>query len=84
MKSIPIETLLIFDPLSTGDIFTPQRCYVRVEDEAAGPFLAIRGEDDEPFTSREEHKTSFYLCTDDDINDFAAECRRLLKAAESK
>ena len=78
MKTITTETIIcIGEPLTT---FCQQQIIVRVEDEAAGPYLVIRGLDDEEET--EEKKYSFYLQSEKEIDEFAAICKRILKDAE--
>ena len=57
-------------------IFSAQRIVLRIEDEAAGPFLSMEGKDDEG-----DNPHAFYLCTEKDINEFSAICKKMLADA---
>ncbi len=62
-------------------IFDNVRCVLRVHDEAAGPFLSIEGQNDEPDDDGENPR-QFFLCSHDEIDQFAAICHDLLRQAE--
>jgi len=63
------------DPVVGGN-----RVIIRIGDHGGGPFLVIRGENGEPYEDETPH--DFFLCTEDDIDKFAAICKNMLKQAE--
>lgn len=76
MLAIPTEVTVIMN----GDkaIYAAQTAIIRVMDEAAGPYLAIEGKDDEST----EHPHCFYLQSEKEIDEFAAICKKVLREAE--
>ena len=78
MKQIITEIVI---PLLGGtDIFSPQRITIRLDDEGGGPFLVIRGIDDDD----KENEHSFYLQSIAEIDEFAAICKGMLPQDEAK
>lgn len=78
MKTIQTETVIPIGEHKT--IYSSCRCYIRVEDEAGGPYLSIEGIDDEAEEGKSQHV--FYLQSIKEIDEFAAICKRILKNAE--
>lgn len=60
-----------------GTVFDANAVTVRIEDEAAGPFLVVCGRMDD-----EDKPGSFVLESAADIDQFAAACRALLAQAQ--
>lgn len=82
MKAFITEVVLVPDEGEGGPrLFSPNRCVIRVDDEAAGPYLIIKGEDDEPTNPGNEH--SFYFCDTEDIDVFSSLCKGILAQAEN-
>lgn len=78
MKTIATETVIL---LNDGKhIFDPCRVHVRIADEAGGPFLCVRGVDDE--ASGKYRQDEFYLNSHEEIDEFCAILHRILKEAE--
>lgn len=84
MKPLRAITTQQIIPLAGGreDIFDPVRCVLTFHDEAAGPFIGVEGQNDEPDTECNAHQ--FFLCSHEEIDQFAAICHALLTQAEGK
>lgn len=78
LVTIPTETCIPLGEFKT--VYSTQRVYIRVHDQAAGPYLAIEGVNDKP--DSEESATEFYFQTIEEINEFAKICRSILKKAQ--
>lgn len=77
MKAVYTECVI---PLNDcNPIYGENRIIIRVEDNAAGPYLLIRGYNDDPGQGEAEH--DFFLCNDAEIDFFAAACKAMLKQA---
>lgn len=63
-------------------LYSAYRCKIRVDDEGAGPFLAVTGENDEPDPAAKETGHEFFLTSMGDIDEFAQICRDMLKQAQ--
>lgn len=81
MHTITTEKLIILGE-EKPHIFSPHRIKIRLDDQGAGPYLVISGENDEPDTSGGEKGTEFFLCTGEEIDQFAAICKQMLHEAE--
>jgi hypothetical protein len=60
-------------------IYGEHRVIIRVDDEAAGPYLVICGQNGDPQEGETGHE--FFLCTEDEIDQFAKVCKDLLRQA---
>lgn len=78
----PITTETIIPMGEHKTIFSAVRAVIRIGDQAGGPYLIIRGENDEPDKCDGENGHEFFLNTKHEIDEFAAICRRMLKQAE--
>lgn len=78
MIAIPTETCIPMGQHKT--VYSEQRVYIRVRDEAAGPYLAIEGVNDEVEEGQGEHE--FYLGSIGEIEDFAEICKTILNHAK--
>jgi hypothetical protein len=77
MKPI-IERIIV----SYGDNPAPysaQRIIITLHDQAAGPYLAIQGVNDEPDKLEDENNHEFYFQSIEEVNKFASLCRRMLR-----
>lgn len=81
MHVITTEKLIILGD-EEPHIFSPQRIKIRIDDQGAGPYLVISGENDEPDTTSAETGHEFFLCTDEEIDRFANICRKMLLEAQ--
>jgi hypothetical protein len=77
-----IITEVIIPQGTDKTVFSPQRVQIRINDLAAGPFLIIEGFNEEPGAGESAHE--FCLQSIEEINQFAAICRRMLRSAEEK
>lgn len=78
MKVTYTECVMAQDGVSP--IYGSHRIIIRVDDQAAGPYLVVRGYNAEPMDGETEH--DIFLQTDAEIDEFAATCKALLKQAE--
>lgn len=81
MHTITTEKLVILG-VEKPHIFSPHRIKIRLDDQGDGPYLVISGENDEPCTGDGEKGTEFFLCTEGEIDQFAAICKQMLHEAE--
>lgn len=75
MKRI-IERVVI--PSEDETVFAANRIIITLRDQAAGPYLAVEGVNDEPDESGDENQHEFYFCTVEEIDEFAQICRELI------
>ena len=80
MTVITTEKLIILN--GGKHIFDPHRIRLRIDDQAAGPYLVISGENDEPDTSAGETGHEFFLDDEGQIELFAEICKAMLKEAQ--
>lgn len=78
LKTIPTETCIPMGQFPT--VYSDKRVYIRVRDEAAGPYLAIEGVNDD--LQDGDKATEFYLQSIKEIDEFAVTCKRILKKAQ--
>lgn len=81
MHVITTEKLIIMGH-EKPHVFSPQRAKIRIDDQGAGPYLVISGENDEPDAGSAETGHEFFLCTDEEIDRFAEICREMLLEAQ--
>lgn len=78
MKTIYTECVMAMN--GCNPIFGNNRVIIRVDDEAAGPYLVIRSYNGEPLPGETEH--DFFLQSEEEIDQFAAICKSMLKQAK--
>jgi hypothetical protein len=61
-------------------IFGAHRVIIRGDDNAGGPYLVIRGDNNEPDAGETEH--DFFLQSEEEIDQFAEVCKTMLRQAE--
>jgi hypothetical protein len=62
-------------------IYGEARIIIRVDDQAGGPYLVIRGDNNEPQDGETLH--DFFLHSEEEIDQFAAVCKSMLRQAEA-
>lgn len=82
MRAIYTECIVSMSPATdtgAGTTFDEHAAIIRVVDDATGPYLMVSGRSDE---QDENLARSFPLCTDAEIDQFAAICKAMLAQAE--
>jgi hypothetical protein len=78
----PIVTRITI-PLCYGEhrtLYNKEMVHLEIRDEAAGPYLAIHGENLD--ITEDESPDEFYLCTDKEIDTFCKICKDMLNKAK--
>lgn len=78
MRAAMTEMTIVFGPDEPA-VFRPVRAKLTVHDEAAGPYLAVEGINDEADSNENAHQ--FYLCSEAEIDEFSRLAKKLLASA---
>lgn len=78
MDKIVSELTIPLGP--TKGIYSESTIKISIDDEGSGPYLVVRGENDEPTERETGHE--FFLCSCNEIDEFAEICKEMLRQAE--
>jgi hypothetical protein len=81
VKAYTTERVIV-QPDHESPVFGSNRVIIRLDDQGAGPYLVIRGDNQVPDAGETPH--DFFLQTEDEIDMFAAECKAMLRQAEKE
>lgn len=78
MKAVYTECSIVLN--GGSPIYGAHRIIIRINDQADGPYLVIRGENGEPDVDETPH--DFFLQSDAEIDEFARICKDMLRQAQ--
>jgi hypothetical protein len=77
VKAYTTERVIVHNDESP--VFGKNRVTIRIGDQGAGPYIVVRGDNQEP--DHDETPHDFFLQSEEEIDYFAAECKALLRQA---